>query len=63
MSADDNRITITALVPGTIYNFRVSAVTGSGRGAEVSVRAQTMFSRGIVIITEVRLKLIILLCI
>ena len=36
-----NRITISGLVPENTYQFRVSAVTGSGRGAEVSVSGQT----------------------
>ena len=42
-----NSITIPALVPGSIYLFRVSAVTSSGRGAEVSVPGQTRASNGI----------------
>ena len=41
-----NRIKISALVPGTTYQFRVSAVTESGRGAEVSVIGQTLSSQG-----------------
>ena len=41
-----NRIKISALVPGTTYQFRVSAVTESERGAEVSVIGQTLSSQG-----------------
>ena len=46
VTTTDNRIAITALVPGTIYTFKISAVTESGRGTEVMVTGQTMFSRG-----------------
>ena len=41
-----NRITVRALVPGSNYQFRVSAVTSSGRGAEVSIAGQTQVSNG-----------------
>ena len=41
-----NSIIVQALVPGSNYQFRVSAVTSSGRGAEVSTFGQTRFSYG-----------------
>jgi hypothetical protein len=41
-----NRITILGLVPESSYQFRVSAMTGSGRGAEVSVSGQTKLAYG-----------------
>ena len=48
VTATINSITIRALVPGSSYQFRVSAVTTSGRGAEVSVPGQTRVSYGII---------------
>ena len=45
-NATTNRIKITALVPGTIYQFRVSAITQSGRGAEVVLSGQTKNDQG-----------------
>ena len=49
VTATINSITIQALVPGSSYQFRVSAVTTSGRGAEVSVPGQTQVSYGIIV--------------
>ena len=46
VTVTDNRVTIPALVPGTIYTFKVSAVTQFGRGAEVMATGQTMFPTG-----------------
>ena len=45
ITAPTNMITITALAPGVLYEFRVSAITEQGRGAEVSIQGQTMFNR------------------
>ena len=36
-----NHIKISALVPGTTYTFKVSAITQSGRGAEVMFTGTT----------------------
>ena len=36
-----NSIKISALVPGTTYTFKVSAITQSGRGAEVMLTGTT----------------------
>lgn len=36
-----NSVKISALVPGTTYTFKVSAITPSGRGAEVTVTGTT----------------------
>ena len=41
-----NRITIRGLVPESNYQFQVSAVTSSGRGAEVRVVARTQLAYG-----------------
>ena len=41
-----NSITIRGLVPESRYQFHVSAVTTSGRGAEVSVSGQTRLAHG-----------------
>ena len=41
-----NGIKIPALVPGTMYQFRVSAITQSGRGAEVILNGQTQDDQG-----------------
>jgi hypothetical protein len=46
VTATINSITIRALVPGSSYQFRVSAVTGSGRGADVNVLGHTQASHG-----------------
>ena len=45
-TATTNRIKVSALIPGTTYQFRVSAVTQSGRGAEVGIVGQTQYSQG-----------------
>lgn len=58
----DNRITITGLVPGTIYTFKVSAVTESGKGAEVVATGQTMFSRGTSQTVDSCVKIILYCC-
>ena len=34
-------ITVSQLIPGTRYLFRVSAVTQNGRGAEMNLESQT----------------------
>jgi chitodextrinase len=34
-------ITISQLIPGTSYLFRISAVTQKGRGAEMNIVSQT----------------------
>jgi len=44
VTATINRITIRGLVPESRYQFRVSAMTTSGRGAEVSVLGRTRLS-------------------
>ena len=41
-----NRIKVPALVPGTMYQFRVSAISQSGRGAEVILNGQTQDDQG-----------------
>lgn len=41
-----NSVKIPALVPGTMYQFRVSAITQSGRGAEVILNGQTQDDQG-----------------
>ena len=46
VTAAANRIKISALVSGTTYQFRVSAVTQSGRGSEVTISGQTQPSQG-----------------
>ena len=46
VTATINRITIRGLVPESRYQFRVSAVTSSGRGAEVGVLGQTRLAHG-----------------
>ena len=65
VTATINRITIRALVPGNNYQFRVSAVTTSGRGAEISVTGQTQRSSGNKLGNELLHsidKLIVLIC-
>ena len=44
--ATTNGIKISALAPATTYQFRVSAITQSGRGAEVGLVGQTQPSPG-----------------
>lgn len=44
--ASTNRIKIPALVPGITYQFRVSAITLSGRGAEVDIDGRTQPTQG-----------------
>ena len=46
VTATVNRITIRGLVPESNYQFQVSAVTNSGRGAEVRVVGQTRLAYG-----------------
>ena len=46
VTAPLNSITIQALVPESSYQFRVSAVTSFGRGAEVSVPGHTRLAHG-----------------
>ena len=41
-----NSIKVSALVPGTTYTFKVSAISQSGRGAEAVIDAQTQPSQG-----------------
>jgi hypothetical protein len=45
-SVADKTVTVSPLVPGTNYFFRVSAVTQSGRGAEVTRYGTTRTSLG-----------------
>lgn len=44
--ASDNDIKVSSLVPGTAYQFRIYAVTQSGRGAAVALVQQTQPSQG-----------------
>ncbi len=44
--ADSTTVTVSPLVPGTNYFIRVSAVTQSGRGAEVTRYGTTRTSIG-----------------
>ena len=46
VTATINRITIGALVPESDYQFQVSAVTDSGRGAEASASGRTRLAYG-----------------
>ena len=46
LTTTTNSLTVPALVPGTVYQFRLSALTLNGRGAEVRISGQTQFSRG-----------------
>ena len=46
VKATVNRIIVRGLVAESDYQFRVSAVTSSGRGEEVSVIGRTRISRG-----------------
>ena len=45
MSAPINMITVMTLSPGTVYDFRVSAITEQGKGAAVSTQGQTLYNR------------------
>ena len=45
-NATANSLKVSALVPGTTYTFKVSAISQSGRGAEAVVDAQTEPSQG-----------------
>ena len=45
VNTSTNSVTITPLMPGTMYMFKVSAITRSGRGAEVMVDGQTTNER------------------
>ena len=46
MNTATNSIKVSALVPGTTYAFKVSAISQSGRGADVVIDAQTQPSTG-----------------
>ena len=44
ISVTDTTVTVSPLIPGTYYLIRVSAVTQSGRGAEVTHYGMTRTS-------------------
>ena len=45
-NATTNSLKVSALVPGTTYTFKVSAISQSGRGAEAVIDAETQPSQG-----------------